>query len=79
MNELVRALRKMKSGKAWDDSGVVAEMIKDGNQDLHAALLDLFNDTLAWGREVPSQRKKPRLTVIYKKEDASLPGNYRRS
>ena len=42
--ELTEALSKMSRGKAADDSGIVAEMLKQGNRALLDAILNLFND-----------------------------------
>jgi hypothetical protein len=70
-------MKKMKDGKARDESGVVAEMLKQGTQQLHEAVLDLFNDILQDDREAPEQWWKTRLIVIFKKGERNLPGNYR--
>ena len=75
--EFRRALRTMKSGKARDRSGVIAEMIKMGGSLLHDSILDLFNDVLKGGAEPPSSWKHTRLVVIFKKGDSQLPSNYR--
>ena len=68
--ELTEALKKMSKGKAADDSGIVAEMLKQGN----SALLDAI---LNRGKGIPSRWKKTRLTVILKKGNAKLLSNYR--
>ena len=78
MTEIEAALNTMRRGKAGDDAGIVAEMIKDGSQLLLQTILDLFNEVLAL-REgtAPSSWKCSRLSVIFKKGDRDLPKNYR--
>ena len=46
MDELTHAINKLKSGRARDTCGVVAEMIKFGGGPLHDAILLLFNDLI---------------------------------
>ena len=75
--ELTDALGKMSKGKAVDDSGIVAEMLKQGNRALLDAILFLFNDIVVGGQGIPSKWKMTRLTVIFKKGNAKLPSNYR--
>ena len=67
----------MSKGKAADDSGIVAEMLKQGNRALLDAILNLFNDIVVRGKGIPSRWKKTRLTVIFKEGNAKLPSNYR--
>ena len=75
--ELTDALSRMSKGKAADDSGIVAEMLKQGNKALLDAILNLFNDIVVGGQGIPSKWKMTRLTVIFKKGNAKLPSNYR--
>ena len=75
--ELTEALKKMSKEKAADDSGIVAEMLKQGNSALLDAILNLFNDIVVGGQGIPSRWKKTRLTVIFKKGNAKLLSNYR--
>ena len=75
--ELTDALSKVGKGKAADDSGIVAEMLKQGNRALLDAILNLFNDIVVGGQGIPSKWKMTRLTVIFKKGNAKLPSNYR--
>ena len=75
--ELPDALSRMSKGKAADDSGIVAEMLKQGNKTLLDAVLNLFNDIVVGGKGIPSKWKMTRLTVIFKKGNAKLPSNYR--
>ena len=59
--ELTEALNKMSKGKAADDSGIVAEMLKQGNSALLDAILNLFNDIVVGGQGIPSRWKMTRL------------------
>jgi hypothetical protein len=77
MAELRDALKTMNRGKARDTSGIVAEMLKDGPDTLLQAILEVFNDVLAFREEPPKIWRQTRLTVIFKKGDPQLPGNYR--
>jgi hypothetical protein len=52
-------------------------MLKDGPDILLLAILDVFNDVLALREEPPRIWKQTRLTVIFKKGDPQMPGNYR--
>jgi len=65
--EFSAAVHKMKTGKARDVSGIVAEMIKHGGANLQAAILELFNDVLKPETPTPETWKRTRLTVIFKK------------
>lgn len=42
--ELLRALRRLKNGKAKDCQGIVAEMLKLGGEKLHESILTVSND-----------------------------------
>ena len=75
--ELTEVPKKMSKEKAADDSGIVAEMLKQGNSAFLDAILNLFNDIVVGGKGIPSRWKKTRLTVIFKKGNAKLPSNYR--
>ena len=76
MEELARALKQMKAGKARDEAGVVAEMIKLDCPILHEMILDVFNEVRRSGRP-PHEWKKSKLVVLFKKGDPQLPENYR--
>ena len=67
----------MSKGKAADDSGIVAEMLKQGNSALLDVILNLSNNIVVGGQGIPSWWKMTRLTVILKKGNAKLPSNYR--
>ena len=77
LQELVESLAEMRRGKARDDSGVIAETLRDGSELLLQEFLDLFNDVLSMKREVPTAWKQTRLTMIFKRGDRKNVGNYR--
>ena len=66
--ELTEALTKMSKGKAADDSGIVAEMLKQGNSALVDAILNLFNDIVVGGQGIPSRWKKARASQSYSRK-----------
>ena len=45
--DIIEALQKLKSGKAKDAKGLVAEMLKNGGRTLRPVLLDLLNEIFA--------------------------------
>ena len=67
----------MKEGKAQDQVGIIAEMLKDGSDHLLELILDVFNDILMLRGMPPNAWKQTKLTVIFKKGDPELPKNYR--
>ena len=77
LDELLDALRVMKRGRAKDEAGIVIEMLKDGSRCLLQAVVDMFNDVLAFRQQPPTEWKLTKLVVIFKKGDPSLPSNYR--
>ena len=77
MEELQKAMRYLKGGKAADANGIVAEMLKAGGRPLREALLDLFNTILQPTSPTPRQWQHTLIKVIYKSGDPKLPQNYR--
>ena len=77
MAELKKALRHLKCGKARDQFGITAELLKAGSEVLQQLLLELFNEVISLEKKPPEQWRATRLIVIFKKGDASLPSNYR--
>ena len=75
--ELVSAIKSLKSNKCKDTAGIKAEMLKAGGQSLTDVLLDLYNKVLAQTMEIPKSWKHSVITVLYKNGDATLPQNYR--
>lgn len=77
MGELEAALKKIKSGKAKDLKGIVAEMLKHGGDCLNMAILDLFNDAIRPEAEHPQDWKTTCIRVLLKSGAPSLAKNYR--
>ena len=77
MQELERELKNLKSGKASDQKGIIAEMVKINSHELRLVLLDLYNAILTPTTTPPATWKQSMITVLYKSGDASLPQNYR--
>ena len=76
-DELDRALRHLRNGKSCDTTGIIAEMIKQGNDALHQHLLQLYNDILKPDAIPPQQWRHTTITIIYKSGDPTMPQNYR--
>ena len=70
-------LGKMKKNKAGDDAGLVAEMLQYGCHELRDILAQLFTRILNFGTEPPESWKQSFVTILFKKGDPKLPGNYR--
>ena len=75
--ELEAALKLLKRGKAGDDNGLSAELLRDGTKTLRGMILAVFNDIICLQEYPPADWKSARLTVIFKKGDSALPDNYR--
>ena len=75
--ELVKAVKTLKTDRCPDSAGVKAEMLKHGGDALFKTLLDLYNKALADEMELPKSWKTSVITVIYKNGDPTLPQNYR--
>jgi len=75
--ELHKALRQLKNGKAADSNGIVAEMLKTGESTLREVLLNLYNTILQPGTPSPSNWQHTLIKVLYKSGDPKLPQNYR--
>ena len=75
--EVHRALKGMKRGKAGDSHGLVAELLKDGGDSLRSAIAMLFNDVASNKAPPPEAWKESRITVIFKKGDEHKAENYR--
>eukprot|EP00959_Pyramimonas_sp_CCMP1952_P205669 4301053-Pyramimonas_sp.AAC.1 len=76
-SEIEHALKGLKSNKAADTEGIVAEMLKSGGKALRYILLDLFNRILRPGTPTPKNWKHTVIKVLYKSGDPQLPQNYR--
>ena len=77
MDDLTTALNSMRNGKACDPAGVRAEMLKVDCPILHESILDLFNEAIQPNALFPEDWRTSRISVILKKGDPQLPGNYR--
>jgi hypothetical protein len=77
MDELKTGLSGLRNGKARDQSGILAEMLKLGHERLLELVLDVFNDVLLLRDVPPAAWKATKLVVIFKKGDPELPKNYR--
>jgi hypothetical protein len=76
-SELQEALEALKRDRAKDESGIIAEMLKDGSRSLLETILEIFNDVLLFNADVPNAWRKSKIVVIIKKGDPKLPANYR--
>ena len=76
-SELQEALEALKRDRAKDESGIIAEMLKDGSRSLLETILEIFNDVLLFNADVPDAWRKSKIVVIFKKGDPKLPANYR--
>ena len=74
--EVKGALRKLKNGKATGGDGIPPEFLKYGGEHMARSLCDLFNCILNAG-VTPAQWGKALVVLLYKKGDATDPGNYR--
>ena len=76
VQELDKALKNTKLGKSPGPDGIIPEvLVHDGNR-LRDFLLILFN--IFWTTEdIPSDLIKPNITILFKKGDRSMCGNYR--
>ena len=75
--ELVESLQGMKRGKCVDEAGIIVEMLKDASRLFLLAVLDLFNNVLAFDLAPLGPWKRTKLVVIFKKGDPPDVANYR--
>ena len=75
--EIRKQLKKMAKHKAADHKGLVVEMLQEGSNKLLEIIADVFNDILGGTEAPPDEWKKSRIIVLYKKDDPTLPDNYR--
>jgi hypothetical protein len=75
--EVKKAIKKMKSGKAGGPSGVVADMLKAGGETIVECFTDLCNSIIKEG-SIPEDWKSSTITTLYKgKGDPMSCGSYR--
>ena len=67
----------MANGKALDQKGVVAELLKQSGDAFLGVVAGVFTDVLKPGAAVPEYWKDTQLKVLFKKGDPTLPDNYR--
>ena len=75
--EVKAAISDMKSGRAQDGMGVLAEMIKSCGEFIVDVLTDLYNQVISIDAVLPGIWKKTTLIVIHKAGDQSRPEKYR--
>src|SRR5215469_14425216 len=75
--EIIRAVKSLKNGKAAGGDGILSEMLKAGLEIVYKWLGKLFNG--CWvKREVPQDWQEARISPIYKgKGEKTVCGNYR--
>ena len=76
VEEVRRAIGKLKNNKAADVMGLTSEHLKLGGQSVENFLTDFLNYLLKT-KKVSSILKEGIITPIYKKGESSNPGNYR--
>ena len=77
LSELRGEIKNLRSKRAKDTAGVVAEMLKEGKEAIEDILLRLFNAILSGKADPPEAWKESIMTVLYKKGDEHKPENYR--
>ena len=75
--DLEIGLRRLKSGKAKDGNGFVAEMLKVTSCKLRTSLLELMNAMLDPGAPTPTEWHENVLKILFKGTDAAQAKNYR--
>ena len=66
LHELDRAIKALKTGKAADDGGLVAELLENSSDGMLLALVSLYNQVLFTG-DVPPSWHKTLFTMLPKK------------
>ena len=75
--ELEAGLRSIKSGRARDGKGFIAEMLKVDSSRLRSVLLQLMNAVLRPKSATPSEWHESVMKIIFKGGDATQAKNYR--
>ena len=76
LHELDRAIKALKTGKAADDGGLVAELLKNSSDEMLLALVSLYNQVLFTG-DVPPSWHKTLFTMLPKKVVAKIVTDFR--
>ena len=77
VDEVRNQIKHLRTNKAADTKGVVAEMLKAGGEIFVQVVAELFDDVLHGGGGVPDQWKVTKLRILFKKGDKKNPDNYR--
>ena len=77
VEEIRTQLKKMKSRKAADEGGVVAELLFYSSDSLLRVVADIFTAVLKPHTTVPEYWKASSIRVLFKKGDDRYPENYR--
>ena len=76
LQELMRAIEKLKLNKSADESGLVAEVFKHISNNFAANILRLYNDLLSSGH-IPSSWRRTLFTMLAKHRKATLVTDFR--
>lgn len=77
VEDVRRACEKLNKKRTCADDGLLAEMLETDFEPLLQALAEAFTDLLQGTTDVPSSLLETRLTILFKKGDPKVPGNYR--
>ena len=75
--ELLEALKAMKTGRAPHKKGLVAEMLKTGGHRLRSVLLELISTVSKPHAPTPSEWQKSVFKVLFQEDDMRQAKNYR--
>lgn len=76
IDEMRKALKQLRNGKAPGGDHITMEMLKMGGKALEKALCTLLNECIH-KREIPELWENAEVTLIFKKEDNTNIANYR--
>ena len=76
-DELQKAIKRLKKGKAADSNGIRAEDIKACDEETKEMVRQSFNEIVKQKEFTPEAWRRVRIEVIHKKEDEGNVGNYR--
>ena len=74
--EVERAVKRLRNGKAADEDGIVPELLKNGGTSLVDWLWELLLEVWKTG-QVPEEWKRAMLVPLHKKRDRKICDNYR--
>ena len=78
-DEIQKAIKTLKKGKAADAKGVNAEMLMNCDEETNELTRDTFNMFIKQNIQTPSTWKQATTKVIHKKGESTQPTNYRPS